>query len=56
MTLDAADTVTTVIVPAGGSRTAPSPRPASRQRLAPVPIMRRKGDAGSNARAGRISR
>jgi hypothetical protein len=57
MTLDPADTVTTVIVPTGGGRTTPSPRPASRQRLARAPmIMRGKDDAGSNARAGRISR
>jgi hypothetical protein len=43
MTLDAADTITTVIVPSEG---------LARPRM----IMRRKGDAGSNARAGRISR
>jgi hypothetical protein len=43
MTVDAADTITTLIVP--------------RQRLArPRMIMRLKGHAGSNARAGRISR
>jgi hypothetical protein len=43
MTVDAADTVTTVIVPS--------------ERLARLRmIMRRKGHAGSNARAGRISR
>jgi hypothetical protein len=55
MTLDAADTITTVIVPPGGGRTTPAPRPASRQRLARAPMIMR-GKGGSNARAGRISR